>query len=445
MTTNKESLQNSLRDARLAKALQHMPDSHMQASSQARLAVLSAAQEAVGKNAEPVRTSANQQVQTKRWWHALLGAPQNRMPWNAAFATVVVASFVTLLWQGKEVPDAKPDIDKISEASADRPTAAPVAITTAAATAEPATPPETPSSSRAPAPLPASAANSAAPRQSFPATSPIVMSDQYAAKAPSKELNAQSKVKRDEVALVEKKQTEKKTPDTSDSSKQLTEKSTTQSNKPDAPASAPPLPAIAEAASVASVIPPAATALVTPAPARAAAPMAAPRAAAAPAISQATRRAEVASAASEEEENADTRKKIGADASAYKDAPAGSFAKPRGLGTSIPTVRLQFEGQEKLVKIEKAQVLLQSLRTLAQAASDKTEEKAEGLVRAPVGTDFKISLGADKEVWTYDAKTARLSLRRYIGESVGFQNQSFQINAAQYAQLRGLLQAIQSE
>ena len=444
MTTNKESLQNSLRDARLAKALQHMPDSHMQASSQTRLAVLRAAQEAVGKNAEPVRTSANQQVQTKRWWHALLGAPQNRMPWNAAFATVVVASFVTLLWQGKEVPDAKPDIDKISEASADRPTAAPVAITTAAATAEPATPPETPSSSRAPAPLPASAANSAAPRQSFPATSPIVMSDQYAAKAPSKELNAQSKVKRDEVALVEKKQTEKKTPDTSDSSKQLTEKSTTQSNKPDAPASAPPLPAIAEAASVASVIPPAATALVTPAPARAAAPMAAPRAAAAPAVTQATRRAEVASAASEEEENADTRKKIGADASAYKES-AVSSAKPPNRSAVIPTVRLQFEGQEKLVKTEKAQALLQSLRKLAQADSDKTEEKTEGLVRAPVGTDFRISLGADKEVWTYEAKTGRLSLRRYIGESVGFQNQSFQINATQFVQLRGLLQAIQSE
>ena len=444
MTTHKESPQNSLRDARLAKALQHMPDSHMRVSSQARLVVLRAAQEAVGKNAEPVRTSANQQAQTKRWWHALLGAPQNRMPWNAAFATVLIASFVTLLWQGKEVPDAKPDSDKISEASADRPTAAPVAITTAAATAEPAIPPETPSSSKAPAPLPASAANSAAPPQSFPATSPSETSDQNAAKAPSEELNAQSKVKRDEVALVEKKQTEKKTSDTSDSPRQLTEKSTTQSNKPDAAASAPPLPAIAEAASVASVIPPTATTLVTPAPARAAAPMAVPRAAAAPAVTQATRRAEVASAASEEEENADTRKKIGADASAHKES-AGSSAKPLNRGAIIPTVRLQFEGQERLVKIEKAQALLQSLRTLAQAASDKTEEKAEGLVSAPLGTDFMLNLNAGKEVWTYDAKTARLSLRRYIGESVGFQNQSVQINAAQYSQLRGLLQAIQSE
>ena len=407
--TTRDDLPDTLRDARLSQALQHMPDAHMQASSHARLVVRHAAQEALGK-AKTSATSANADAVGKRWWHAILGTAQNRRPWNAAFASVMIASFVTLLWQGKEIPDAKPDSEKISEAAADRPKAAP-------------------------------AATPVAPPFSVPATLPDVTNS---AKVLAKESNVQSKAKRDDVALTDKKQTEKRTPEIGDRSQKSAEKTLTQANKPDAAAAGVPTPqAMAAAASAVAPRP-----TVAPVPAAATAPMAAPiastRAAPAPAITQMTRRAETANAYSEADENADTRKKISPETSAPKES-AGSFVKPPNRSAVIPTVRLQFEGQEKLVKTEKAQALLQGLRKLAQAASDKTEEKAEGLVRAPVGTDFMLSLDAGKEVWTYDAKTAQIYLRRYIGQSVGFQNESFQINAAQYAQLRGLLQAIQNE
>jgi len=85
-----------LRDARLAQALKHMPDAHLQPGAQARSAVLQEAARAVGaadvEGAHPQR----------RWWQNLLGQPGSRLPWNTAFASLALAFFVTVLWYEQE-------------------------------------------------------------------------------------------------------------------------------------------------------------------------------------------------------------------------------------------------------------------------------------------------------------------------------------------------------
>lgn len=98
---------DTLRDARLAKALQHMPDAHMQPSAQTRSAVLQEAMRAVGSTtpAQPAQPPAVQ----RRWWHAWLGQPGHRVPWAAAVASVAVFGFITVMWYGQDVPDAAPE------------------------------------------------------------------------------------------------------------------------------------------------------------------------------------------------------------------------------------------------------------------------------------------------------------------------------------------------
>ena len=97
---------DTLRDARLAHALRHMPDAHMQPSAQSRSAVLQEAMRAVGgaSLAQPVQPPVAQ----RRWWHAWLGQPGQRVPWGAAVASLAVFGFITVMWYGQEVPDAAP-------------------------------------------------------------------------------------------------------------------------------------------------------------------------------------------------------------------------------------------------------------------------------------------------------------------------------------------------
>lgn len=80
-----------LRDARLKRALQSAPDTSEAPRAATRNAVREAARRAVAKPAEAP------------WW-------RNRMPWNAAFATVLMAVLVGTLWHDKGVPDARPDM-----------------------------------------------------------------------------------------------------------------------------------------------------------------------------------------------------------------------------------------------------------------------------------------------------------------------------------------------
>ncbi|RYY92731.1 MAG: hypothetical protein EOO24_28360, partial [Comamonadaceae bacterium] len=78
-----------LRDARLHRALEMAPDSALRPPPQARDAILAAAHAAV-----------------RPWWQRWLPAAGGRR-WVPALATVLVAGFVTLLWQGEEVPGAR--------------------------------------------------------------------------------------------------------------------------------------------------------------------------------------------------------------------------------------------------------------------------------------------------------------------------------------------------
>ncbi|MBN9409559.1 MAG: hypothetical protein J0H69_10455 [Burkholderiales bacterium] len=133
-----------LRDARLVRALEHAPDAHLRPDGAVRAAVLSAAREAVAPPAAPVRPG----------WRAWFGGGRGAgMPWNAAFATLLVAGFVTLLWQGEPVPEARLDTPPPPAA----PAAAPAEVPAAPGAASPAPAP-------APAPVLRPAPPSAAER-----------------------------------------------------------------------------------------------------------------------------------------------------------------------------------------------------------------------------------------------------------------------------------------
>ena len=100
-----------LRDARLARALEHAPDTlePAQPAAAMRDAILRAAHAAVDTpQAHPAAPPG------RGWragvvgvWGRLMGT--GRMPWNAALATVLLAGFITLLWRDEPVPSAQTD------------------------------------------------------------------------------------------------------------------------------------------------------------------------------------------------------------------------------------------------------------------------------------------------------------------------------------------------
>ncbi|OYT91511.1 MAG: hypothetical protein CFE43_12770 [Burkholderiales bacterium PBB3] len=117
---------DTLRDARLAQALKHMPDAHMQPDPQTRNAVLQAALKAL-EDAPETPKQANNAVDTqpqvdgvpgwRKAWHWLLGQPGQRVPLTGALASLLIASFVTVMWLGQEVPDANPESVSVAEAN----------------------------------------------------------------------------------------------------------------------------------------------------------------------------------------------------------------------------------------------------------------------------------------------------------------------------------------
>lgn len=100
-----------MRDARLKRALQAAPDVQQLPQEATRHAVREAARRAV-------------RPRGSGWWARWLSSPQ-RMPWNAAFATVLLASLVGLLWQGREPPDARTDSSRADAVSPPQPAPAP--------------------------------------------------------------------------------------------------------------------------------------------------------------------------------------------------------------------------------------------------------------------------------------------------------------------------------
>ncbi|MGE4244111.1 hypothetical protein [Ramlibacter sp.] len=87
------------RDARLARALQSADEDASAPPAAVRAAVLEAARKAVAPAA----------ASDMPWWRRWFASPQQRMPWNAAFATLLLASLVTLMWRDEEVPGARPE------------------------------------------------------------------------------------------------------------------------------------------------------------------------------------------------------------------------------------------------------------------------------------------------------------------------------------------------
>lgn len=110
---NPEGTGEQLRDARLVRALEHAPDVQEAAQPAAALreSILRAAHEAVtAAPAAPISPTAPVAPWRSRWTAWLRGdSSSGRMPWNAAFATVLLAGFITLLWRDEPIPPAQVD------------------------------------------------------------------------------------------------------------------------------------------------------------------------------------------------------------------------------------------------------------------------------------------------------------------------------------------------
>lgn len=172
---------SELRDARLQRALASAPDADLRPEARTREAVRQAAMAAVGgaavREAAPVQRPAqtnspkNAPTGWRRLWSALwpsagTAGSARHMPWNAALATVLLASLVTLLWREQDIPGAEPGLEHAGQPAPAAP-AAPAAAPMAAAPPTPgvATQPSLEVATR-PAPK---AATSSAPEAAVPA------------------------------------------------------------------------------------------------------------------------------------------------------------------------------------------------------------------------------------------------------------------------------------
>ncbi|WP_172839960.1 hypothetical protein [Variovorax paradoxus] len=154
--------ERDLRDPALRRALDHAPDSDATPDPRTRDAILKMAHNLAATVPAAQNTAANS-ASAAPWWRRVFGGggePRSRMPWNAAFATVLLATFVTVLWHREPVPDAQLD-GEARVAGAAAPAAAPPAPAPAQPAAEAAPPAEAPLAA-APAPRPASPPSAAA-------------------------------------------------------------------------------------------------------------------------------------------------------------------------------------------------------------------------------------------------------------------------------------------
>lgn len=165
-----------LRDPALRRALDHAPDSDARPDPRTRDAILKIAHNLAETpvTASPAANSAS----AAPWWRRLFGGggePRARMPWNAAFATVLVAGFVAVLWHREPVPDVRLDGEaRVGGATAQAP--APVAP---------------------PAPAPAQSAAEVAPSAEAPAAAAAPPAVAKAPAAPAAEQRAKAPVARD--------------------------------------------------------------------------------------------------------------------------------------------------------------------------------------------------------------------------------------------------------
>lgn len=119
-STTDDDSSGDLRDEALRRALLHAPDHTVAPNWRLRKAILDHAHEAVMPFAAP---EAPEPV--RPWWRRLLGIGSGqegggRLPWNAAFATLLVGALIAVLWQREPVPGARPDGDALVRAPAQR-------------------------------------------------------------------------------------------------------------------------------------------------------------------------------------------------------------------------------------------------------------------------------------------------------------------------------------
>ncbi|NNU44483.1 hypothetical protein [Ramlibacter montanisoli] len=138
-----------LRDARLRKAMDEAPDATLQPQQRTREAIRAAAHRAL-------------QPAWRRWWTRSGGGA---MPWTAALATIALATLVTVMWGGRELPGARTEADVVATAPA--PAAGPVPAPGPVPAAGPV-PQElpAPAAASAPAPLPVPATRAERPESS---------------------------------------------------------------------------------------------------------------------------------------------------------------------------------------------------------------------------------------------------------------------------------------
>ncbi|WP_431510486.1 hypothetical protein [Variovorax sp. DAIF25] len=113
---------DDLRDARLRRALEHAPDNEALPEARTREAILKMAHNLAAATPPAAATVPAAQP----WWRRLFGGGEARarMPWNAAFATLLVVGFVTVLWRQEPVPDARLDGEaRVGGAVAEAPSA----------------------------------------------------------------------------------------------------------------------------------------------------------------------------------------------------------------------------------------------------------------------------------------------------------------------------------
>ncbi|MGR4869052.1 hypothetical protein ACIPRI_09330 [Variovorax sp. LARHSF232] len=157
-----------LHDEAMRKALAQAPDRAVLPDWRVRQAILDHAHDAVSASEELLAASRERAPWWRpAWWRDKLGAPR-AMPWNAAFATVLLGVMVTVMWQREPVPGARLD----EQPAAAPPTAsveqqAPTVKEEARAPEAPAprapVPVEVPRSAPEPAPAPTPAPATVAP------------------------------------------------------------------------------------------------------------------------------------------------------------------------------------------------------------------------------------------------------------------------------------------
>jgi len=133
------AVDDDLHDDALRRALAHAPDHTAVPNWRLRKSILQSAHDAVGISIAPWVPEPD----PRAWWQRLLGlgggSGSSRMPWNAAFATVLVAVLVTVLWQREPVPGAR--LDGEAQVTAQAPSApAPAAKAASEPSREPAPP-----------------------------------------------------------------------------------------------------------------------------------------------------------------------------------------------------------------------------------------------------------------------------------------------------------------